>query len=113
MAKHGLKSVVRDGALLCEASVNLHVKRDEQGSYWACAKCSTDLGPTTANYKDSCIREDLPVTASNPLIGDPARFIDDAVAFRRFHCPGCGAQIDNEIAVSRDPVLVDTHVVAG
>jgi N-methylhydantoinase B len=113
VAKHGSGSVVRHGTLLCEASVNLHVRRDGQGSYWACAKCSTDLGPTTANYKDSCIREDLPVTASNPLIGDPSRFIDDAVAFRRFHCPGCGAQIDNEIAVSRDPVLVDTHVVTG
>jgi N-methylhydantoinase B len=112
VAKHGAKGRVREGSLLCEASVNLHVKRDAAGSYWACAKCSADLGATTANYKDACLREDLPVSASNPLIGDPARFIDDAVSFRRFHCPCCGAQIDNEIAVSRDPILADIHVAA-
>jgi N-methylhydantoinase B len=113
VARHGGGGRVREGSVLCEASVNLHVKRDAQGTYWACAKCSTDLGPVTANYKDGCLREELPVTASNPLIGDPSRFIDDAVAFRRFHCPGCGAQIDNEIAVTRDPVLLDVQVVAG
>ena len=113
VSRHGNKGRVREGTLLCEASVNLNVKRDDEGTYWACAKCSTDLGPTSGNYKDACFREDLPVSASNPLIGDPARFIDDAVAFRRFHCPGCGAQLDNEIAVSRDPVLVDISVVTG
>ncbi|MBI5615619.1 MAG: hydantoinase B/oxoprolinase family protein [Gammaproteobacteria bacterium] len=112
VAKHGAQGRVREGRLLCEASVNLHVKRDAAGSYWACAKCSADLGATTANYKDACLREDLPVSASNPLIGDPARFIDDEVSFRRFHCPCCGAQIDNEIAVSRDPILADIHVAA-
>ncbi|MGE3772085.1 MAG: acetone carboxylase subunit gamma, partial [Gammaproteobacteria bacterium] len=110
VAKHGRKGVVREGTLLCEASVNLHVKRDAHGSYWACAKCSADLGPSTANYKDGCLHEALPVSASNPLIGDPGRFIDDAVSFRRFHCPGCGAQIDNEIAVTKDPVLADIAV---
>lgn len=113
VAKHGGQGQIREGALLCEASVNLHVKRDARGSYWACAKCSTDLGPSSGNYKDGCLHEALPVAAANPLIGDPTRFIDDAVAFRRFHCPGCGAQIDNEIAVTRDPVLQDIAVTLG
>lgn len=91
----------------------LHVKRDDEGSFWACAKCSTEHGASHANYKDACIREDLPVAASNPLIGDPSLFIDDAVSFRQFCCPGCGAQIDNEIAVATDPVLCDISVVTG
>jgi len=97
----------RNGVLLFEASVALEARRDADGAYWACTKCGTALGSTAANYKDCCLREDHPVSASNPLIGDPLRFIDDAVAFRQFCCPGCGTQIDNEIAVERDPVLCD------
>ena len=59
------------------------------------------------NYKHHCLREDNPVSSSNPLIGDPARYIDDAVSFRQFYCTGCGSLIDNEIAVASDEVLHD------
>ena len=113
VVRGGRASQQRPGTLLCEASVNLQVQRDAQGSYWACAKCSTDLGPSHANYKDGCLREDHPVTDSNPLIGDPKRFIDDDVTFRQFFCPGCGAEIDNEIAVTQDAVLADIQLAVG
>ena len=59
------------------------------------------------NYKNACIREDREVSSCNPLIGDPSRFIDDPVVFRQFYCCGCGALIDNEVAVTDDPVLQD------
>jgi N-methylhydantoinase B len=97
----------RPGELLFQASPNLDARRDARGSYWACAKCSADLGPLGENYKDHCLREDRPVSSSNPLIGDPARYIDDAVSFRQFYCTGCGALLDNEIAVTSDPLLHD------
>ncbi len=113
VVRGGRASQQRPGTLLCEASVNLQVQRDAAGTYWACAKCSTDFGPSHANYKDGCLREDHPVTDSNPLIGDPKRFIDDDVTFRQFFCPGCGAEIDNEIAVTKDEVLADIHVAVG
>jgi N-methylhydantoinase B len=103
----------REGALLFEAGASLHLRQDAGGSYWACAKCGSELGAVGDNYKEHCLREDHPVSASNPLIGDPAQFIDDAVAFRQFCCPGCGAQIDNEIAVTRDPVLCDIAIRTG
>ena len=95
---------------MLESEEFLQVKQDADGVYWACRTCSTDLGVTQHNFKDGCIREDSPVSACNPLIGDPADFIDDKVAFRQFYCPGCGAQIDNEIAVSSDPILCDISV---
>ena len=97
----------RAGELLFEATTVLNVMRDDAGSYWACAKCSADLGPGTANYKNACIREDNDVSSSNPLIGDPSRFIDDPVVFRQFYCSGCGTLVDNEVAVSTDPILRD------
>ena len=103
----------RAGDLIFQASTCLDARRDADGSFWACGKCSADLGPLQANYKLQCIREDNPVSSSNPLIGDPSRYIDDAVTFRQFFCTGCGALIDNEIAVATDAVLHDVVPAVG
>ncbi len=77
---------------------------------WCCAKCATDLGPVAQNYKAGCVRNDLPVTASNPIVGDPRRFIDPLPQFRQFCCPGCGLIIENEIAIADEPVLIDVQL---
>ncbi len=108
VAGHGGDARQREGDLLIEASPYLSIRRDESSTYWCCAKCNTDLGPITASYKLGCAREDNPVDCANSLVGDPALFIDDAVLFRQFFCPGCGTLIDNEVAVAHDPVLNDT-----
>jgi N-methylhydantoinase B len=78
--------------------------------HFGCAKCGTDLGPLGRNYKDYCVRNDLPIEASNPIVGDPRRFIDPLPQFRQFCCPGCGLAIENEIAVADDPVLRDVEI---
>jgi N-methylhydantoinase B len=90
---------------------NLLVRLDGKTLHHCCAKCDSDLGPTRDNYKDHCLREDNPIQASSPLVGDPHRFIDDEPVFRQFFCPGCGTLIENEIAVAQDPVLHDIEVV--
>jgi N-methylhydantoinase B len=79
---------------------------------YGCAKCATDLGPVSHNYKDYCVRNDLPIEASNPIAGDPKRFIDPLPQFRQFCCPGCGLAIENEIAVADDPVLRDVEILS-
>ena len=53
---------------------------------------------------------DRPIEASNPIVGDPARFIDPRPQFRQFCCPGCGRLIENEIAVESEPVLQDVEI---
>ena len=105
--ERGGESRARGGRELLRASENLSVKQDDAGTFWACVKCAADLGPLEALYKDGCVREDRHIATSNPLVGEPDRFIDDAVEFRQFWCPGCGALIENEIAVAGDPVLED------
>ena len=55
--------------------------------------------------------DDLPIEASNPIAGDPKRFIDPLPQFRQFCCPGCGLAIENEIAVAEDPVLRDVEIL--
>ena len=108
--RHQLPSTIRAGELRYELSPSLHLKHDADGDYWACAKCSADLGPPDVAYKAGCIRESHPVSASNPLIGDPQRFIDDDVSFRQFFCPGCGTLIENEVAISSDDILNDVEI---
>ncbi len=96
-----------NGEIVTQASDTLHVRANGGESHWACARCSTDLGPVSQNYKEACLRRDRPVSASNPLVGDPSRFIDDEVQFRQFHCPSCGGLVENEISVASDAVLAD------
>jgi acetone carboxylase gamma subunit len=81
-----------------------------RGANWCCAKCAADLGPVKANYKARCARSDKPIQASNPLVGDPTRFIDPLPQFRQFCCPGCGTLIENEIAIAEDPLLMDVQI---
>jgi len=92
------------------AGDNLAVYGSGDTARWGCAHCAADLGPLSDNYKDMCLRDDRPVSDSNPLVGDPIDFIDDSVTFRLFYCPSCGSQIDNEIAVTSDAVLRDIEL---
>jgi N-methylhydantoinase B len=91
------------------ATENLAVHKNMR---YGCVKCGTDLGSIHDNYKASCIRNDLPIEASNPIVGDPRRFIDALPQFRQFCCPGCGLAIENEVAVANDPVLRDVEILS-
>jgi len=82
------------------------------GEHYGCAKCGTDLGPVSGNYKDHCVRNDLPIQAANPIVGDPRRYIDPEPQFRQFCCPGCGLLVENEIAIAADPVLRDVEILS-
>jgi N-methylhydantoinase B len=94
------------GTVGLRPTANLAVR----GGRWSCAKCATDLGPVSKNYKEGCVRVDRPIEACNPIVGDPARFIDPRPQFRQFCCPGCGLLIENEIAVDTEPLLVDVEL---
>jgi acetone carboxylase gamma subunit len=85
------------------------VERD--GARWlACSRCKQPLGPAQENYKLHCHRADRPIQTANTLIGEPHRFIDDAVHFRQFCCPGCGGLIENEVCRVQDALLHDVEL---
>ena len=95
------------GQTLFELSPALLVKADGADRRYACATCDADLGLLADNYKTCAERHDIPVEQSNPLLGDPGRYVDAAVWFRTFSCPNCGSLLDTEVAVGTDPVLHD------
>ena len=104
-----------EGKLLREATANLGVRLDPKApakdrKRWCCLGCATDLGPLQQNYKLGCAMETSPITASNPLVGDYRRYIDDEPVFRQFFCPGCGRLIENEVALAGDPLLCDIEI---
>jgi len=106
----GAKTRRLSGPVALTITDNLVLRMERAAPHHACAKCDADLGPASENYKEHCLREDNDVSHATPLAGDPKRYIDDVPVFRQFFCPGCGALIENEIAVASDPVLRDIAV---
>jgi N-methylhydantoinase B len=101
------------GALLMRITENMEIRRIGSEAYFACVKCQGELGPVSANYKHSCIREDNTIKHAVPLSGEPGRFIDVKPVFRQFFCPTCGVLIENEVALDTDPPLFDVELGAG
>jgi N-methylhydantoinase B len=81
-------------------------------AHLGCARCGHVFCPASENYKAHALRLTHPIQVSNPLIGDPGRFIDAAVEFRQFCCPDCGGLIENEVSRAHDPVLWDIQLQA-
>jgi N-methylhydantoinase B len=98
------------GPVVLELTEHMHVRLDDNEPHLSCARCATDLGPTTKNYKEGCLREDNPIGWSNPHAHGPERFIDAEPVFRQFFCPGCGSLVENEIATADEPLLADIEL---
>lgn len=98
------------GETVFEISPSISVMAATEGHRYACSCCSADLGAISDNYKSVAERSDAPIESSNPLIGDPARYVDAKVWFRSFSCPNCGTLLDTEVAIGDDPILHDTEI---
>lgn len=92
-----------------------HLEITEDNRY-RCRRCGHDLGPAGGNFKDAAVQKVRPIQDANPLIVDPAIFIDDEVVFRQYYCPGCATLLENEVVLAdSDPVWdkqVDLAAVA-
>ncbi|PCI34228.1 MAG: hypothetical protein COB54_00060 [Alphaproteobacteria bacterium] len=99
-----------EGELILEVTQNINVRQGDAGKHYCCSRCSADLGAISGNYKEACISENLPLSVSNPLIGDPDRFVDADPLFRQFICPGCGFIVETEICLRDDPFLDDIRL---
>jgi N-methylhydantoinase B len=108
--RHGKPARKLSGPVTLQVSEYVAVRMDGATPHLTCSRCASDLGPSTGNYKDGCIREDNPISASNPHARNPERFIDAEPVFRQFFCPGCGGLIENEIATTDEPLLADIEL---
>lgn len=75
-----------------------------------CTRCGHIYGPTDRNHKLAALLERSPVNAI-PGVDDPARYeLDAELEFRRFYCPGCGVQIETELAKPKEPIRWDVQL---
>jgi acetone carboxylase gamma subunit len=96
--------------VLFQATENIAVRAEGGVNYHSCVKCSTELGSLAQNYKLHCVRRDATAHEATPSAFEPGRFVDSTPVFRQFFCPGCGALVENELAVEGDPVLRDIFI---
>ena len=60
VARFGRAAVLRTGQPVHEVAPYLHARRDDRGTFRACARCETVLGAIKENYKLACNREEPP-----------------------------------------------------
>jgi len=94
-----------------QVSEALDLVGDGDGREFRCRRCDHSLGPAGENYKLTALIEQLPLSEANRHVGDPTRYVDEEMVFRRFYCPGCGVQLDAEVARAQDAPLHDIEIV--
>ncbi|WP_428031627.1 hydantoinase B/oxoprolinase family protein [Ancylobacter sp.] len=80
------------------------------GRRFQCRCCGHDHGPAEQNYKLSLVMKAIPIAQMSPTMPDPAVFIDEPIEFRAFVCPGCGTQVETEVALAREAPIWDVQL---
>jgi N-methylhydantoinase B len=75
-----------------------------------CRRCGRDHCAESENYKSALLLKTVPLTSLSPVNRDPAEYIDETIEFRLFICPGCGTQVETEIALAKEPPLWDVEL---
>jgi N-methylhydantoinase B len=88
-------------------SEGLVISESEEGAFYTCKKCRTQIQNTDENYKSGCIRRvtDVRDVGLSPI--DPKLFIDDVIEYREFFCPGCGLLLQGDFNRPEDPDFPD------
>lgn len=80
------------------------------GREYRCNRCGETFCGVDENYKEFVACEESGLQDANPLISDPARYIDVEMVLRRYYCPGCGVQLDAEVCRAEDEPLRDIQI---
>jgi N-methylhydantoinase B len=75
-----------------------------------CRRCGQDHCGGDENYKKALIMKVVPVTALSPVNRDPNDYIDEPIEFRLFICPGCGTQVETEVALASEAPIWDVQL---
>jgi N-methylhydantoinase B len=63
----------------------------------SCVRCGCRLGNATTDFRSGTVAEDSPLHAVGPVRGEG--YSSDEVRLIRYYCPGCGRQLEAEVAV--------------
>lgn len=68
---------------------NLVRMSSDAGDVVACASCATVLGPADDTALDVLVSHGPTTLAGPRVVEDPATYVNDAIEFRQYFCPGC------------------------
>ena len=90
---------------------------DLDAERWRCNRCSADLGPATANYKEGCLLFDRdPRDIHGRFPGDPEFSFSPHPEWCRIvevYCPGCATMLDVEYLPPGHPPTHDIQLDLG
>jgi len=66
-----------------------------------CARCKQDLGSGGEDFRLSCLVEETATGEAGPVRGQD--YDTGQLVLRRFYCPGCGRQLEAEVAMRSGP----------
>jgi N-methylhydantoinase B len=66
-----------------------------------CVRCKQDLGPGGEDFRLGCLVEESATGEAGPVRGQD--YDTGQLVLRRFYCPGCGRQLEAEIAMRSGP----------
>ena len=82
---------------------SLHIVDTKDGASTACRTCEHVLAAVGQPWKSAAAMKEQPMNGT----GGGAYVSAPHVVLRQFYCPGCGALLDTETAMSDDPFLND------
>ncbi len=65
-----------------------------------CRPSDTRLCGADENWKEAAHQRLRPITTANPVVRDPAHYLDSSVEIREYYCPASGLLLDAEIVVA-------------
>lgn len=75
-----------------------------------CRNCGEQLCDAEQNYKLHALCDRKSLTEAGPLVNDPSEYVDEAVEFRQYYCPGCATLLENEVIRADDEPVHDKQV---
>jgi N-methylhydantoinase B len=82
-----------------EIRLDEHLLLDARGNV-ICSRCGHTFGHQSENYKLSAVEKTQDFREVGLLKRDLHELIDREVAFRRYFCPSCGTNLENEVILS-------------
>jgi acetone carboxylase gamma subunit len=76
-----------------------------------CAECGHVYCRVDKNYKLYALFQEVDLEDLQLISLPQQEIIDEEVILRRFYCPGCGVNIENEVILKNNPPYTDKQVI--
>jgi N-methylhydantoinase B len=99
------------GETIIKVIEGVAIQETAAGRGFVCASCEQPLAKPAGAYRRGCCELDLPLGEISNEFLSPIDEVGEALVFRRFLCPGCGAVVDSQICRPADEPFEDVALL--